>query len=200
MGVIDIPMCNGEALKNAILCSTCAYKYIHFVAHSAGSKLIDDAAKKLAQNWGKLNSSQRPFIQLTFLDAYKDDNNHRDEATYGALPDYPEHYSEHYVDMGLLYTDAKLTNAYNFDITDWPAIRGQRCRRPAGAECFDEKNTFGHQWPRYWYEKSVTAHWYNRADGFRYGYPLSREGGLLMICQEHYPGSTLSTDARKLPV
>jgi hypothetical protein len=44
------------------------YKHIYLIAHSASSKLIDEAAKRLS----KLNEkdAERPFIHLTFLDAY----------------------------------------------------------------------------------------------------------------------------------
>src|SRR5208282_2344347 len=94
---------------------------------------------------------------LTFLDAYTPLYDGKD--VYGDLTSYP-HFSEHYVDrsIGLPYTDACLAQAFNFDITNWQPITS-----------FD-KNDFGHQWPRYWYEESVTT------PGFTYGYTFSLEG------------------------
>jgi hypothetical protein len=79
------------------------YKHIHLIAHSAGSKLIDEAAKRLS----KLNekNAERPFIHLIFLDAYTPPfKGYDDKDIYGSLPGYPNHYSEHYVDRGLPLT------------------------------------------------------------------------------------------------
>jgi hypothetical protein len=150
------------------------YQYIHLIAHSAGAKLIQEAAIKIAPKEEKLPDAERSFLHLTFLDAYRpffDD--------YGSLGSYSsqKHYAEHYVDKGgPPNTDDNLPHASNFDITDWPTTYFGQCF----GETFtgtQEKCGFGHQWPRYWYEKSVTAHWYDEVSGFRYGYPLSLEGG-----------------------
>src|SRR3954470_1101939 len=52
-----------------------------------------------------------------------------------------------------------LPYALNFDITEWQPITS------------DDKKQFGHQWPRYWYDQSVTR------PEYRFGYHLSLEGG-----------------------
>ena len=78
------------------------------------------------------------------------------------LEEYPEHYSEHYVDIGLASTDAILRNAFNFDITHWK-------------HSLSEGWPFGHFWPLNWYKNSVTT------SGFNYGYPLSLEGVAALI-------------------
>jgi Domain of unknown function (DUF5011) len=151
----------GDAIENYP-----AYEYIHLIAHSAGAKLIHEASKWLA--WYKLTKNEkRPFIHLTFLDAYTP--NDTDTNSYGALAEYPEqaaypdHYAEHYVDRTpsiiAPWTNLLLSNAYNFDITDW-----------MGADKGDPL-TFGHSWPRSWYIQSITT------PEFRYGYSLSLEGG-----------------------
>jgi hypothetical protein len=152
----------GVVLANAIKIHHLIYKHVHLIGHSAGAKLIHDAATAYISDY--FIREQNPFIHLTFLDAYTpnewDNNGH---GSYGSLPtDYPNHYSEHYVDKtpGWPFTDADLTYAFNFDITDCPSSN------PGF-----EKRDFGHQWPRYWYQNSVTI------PGFPYGYPLSREGG-----------------------
>jgi hypothetical protein len=88
-------------LKDAIAAainqsSVGSYEYIHFIAHSAGAKLIHEASKKLTEDE---TLTKKPFIHLTFLDAYRpffDD--------YGNLEDYPEYFAEHYVDVNPLFT------------------------------------------------------------------------------------------------
>jgi hypothetical protein len=154
----------GSNLKDAItdainISFVNSYEYIHFIGHSAGAKLIHEASKKLAEDKAL---KKRPFIHLTFLDAYtrtKKDSGEKGGKGYGYLEGYPEHYSEHYVDRSLPSTDAILPNAFNFDITDWQPITSE------------DKKDAGHQWPRYWYKQSVTT------PGFRDGYRLSLEGG-----------------------
>jgi hypothetical protein len=136
------------------------YKYVHLIGHSAGAKLIDVAAYNLIIDYLAIqNIEERPFIHLTFLDAYTRDNS--DTLSYGSLANYQQHYSEHYVDRTespiAPWTNSLLSQAYNFDITDW-----------ANA---DKGDITGHQWPRYWYIQSITT------PGFRYGYPRSFEGG-----------------------
>jgi hypothetical protein len=144
----------------AIAIANHPYKHVHLIGHSSGAKLIDVAAKELILRYKEIqNNEERPFIHLTFLDAYTPYK--MDEDTYGFLVNYPNHYSEHYVDRtpAALFTNAILTNAFNFNITRW---------KPH----LDPLNDpIGHQWPRYWYEKSVTS------PRFRYGYPLSLEDG-----------------------
>jgi hypothetical protein len=148
----------GARLKKAIVKPRRDYNYIHLIGHSAGANLIDVAAKQLKLQYMNLSEEKRPFLHLTFLDAYTPSD--ADEYAYGFLSGYPKHYSEHFVDKSLAATDTDtdLRFAFNFDITAWPLDNA------------DQKGLFGHQWPRYWYEKSV------RSVGFRYGYPLSLEG------------------------
>lgn len=141
------------ALANAI--ANHRYDHVHLIGHSSGAKFIQVAAEVLAIDYKLNNIQPQPFIHLTFLDAYTRDN--LDTLVYGFLPNYPNHYSEHYVDIGLPSTDAILTNAFDFDITHWPHNPLQFLG--------------GHQWPRYWYERSVTT------PGSRCGFALSAEGG-----------------------
>jgi hypothetical protein len=154
------------------------YKHIHLIAHSAGSNLIDQAAKKLAED-KKGKNMEKPFIHLTFLDAYTPDKDAKDR--YGSLPnDYLKHYSEHYVDKGFPFsdlTDETLPNAFNFNITDWIGM--------------DKSHPllFGHLWPLDWYVKSITA------PQFNYGFPLSFEGGnnqFTELDQKYPPGQQCS--------
>jgi hypothetical protein len=124
----------GEGIKlaNAIIAAEAEkehpYEYIHLIAHSAGADLIDQAATKLEEVKRQQNM-EKPFIHLTFLDAYAPSDHPKDrdrslpKDRYGSLPnDYLKHYSEHYVDKGLPLieeTDDDLPHAFNFDVTDW---------------------------------------------------------------------------------
>jgi hypothetical protein len=158
----------GPLLANIIEDYSNKYKYIHLVGHSAGAKLIQRAATDLVRN-NKIQQAN-PFIHLTFLDAYtqtKQDSGEEDNKGYGYLEGYPNHYSEHYVDMDLPSTDAILKNAFNFDITHW-----DKANKGSGFDAIT-----GHQWPRYWYEQSVSTPFSSQTSGFATGYPLSFEGG-----------------------
>ncbi len=128
------------------------YEYIHLVAHSTGAKLIDKAAKWLALDKERKNK-ERPFIHLTFLDAYTPDE---DRSDYGNLANYP-HYAEHYVHRGLRYTDTCLSYAFNVDL-GYVIVRGGG-------------GFGGHQTPRKWYKESITNQY------LKHGYSLSLEGG-----------------------
>jgi hypothetical protein len=148
----------GPVLANAIAIHS--YKHVHFIGHSAGSKLIHDAATAYISDY--FIRQENPFIHLTFFDAYTPNEwDNKGVGSYGSLPtDYPNHYSEHYVDRGLDFTDACLENAFNFDITSWTPDKD------------DRPFEFGHQWPHRWYKKSVPYLF----TGYKYGYPLSLEG------------------------
>lgn len=155
-------------LANAI--SPYPYKYVHLIGHSAGARLIDLTAKNLAALYNNVPSLKRPFIHLTFLDAYtqNDKDSGKDGGQgYGYLGGYSDHYAEHYVDRALVSTgtDACLASAFNFDITGWTNA--------------NKGDVSGHQWPRYWYEQSVTTRSQTPSQtlAFAYGYPLSFEGG-----------------------
>ena len=73
----------GINLARAIKSNT-TYKYIHLIGHSAGAKLINEAALVLS------GGSNRPFIHSTFLDAYTPSPG--DHVLYGVYSDYAEHY------------------------------------------------------------------------------------------------------------
>jgi len=135
-----------------------SYQYIHLVAHSAGAKLIQQTASALIRH-SKIQQA-KPFIHLTFLDAFT--LHDTDTDSYGVLVGYPNHYAEHYVDRtpSLIapWTNALLSHVYNFDITAWE-------------HSSEEGGLYNHQWPRAWYQKSVAL------PGFAYGYSLSFGGG-----------------------
>jgi hypothetical protein len=159
----------GGKLKDAIFNVNNHYKYVHLIAHSAGVKLIDEAANELIIEWLKIqNVNDRPFIHLTFLDAYRPYNDY-----YGFLGGNYPHYSEHYVDVNPVaqYTNDYLPHAFNFDITNWTDMKDDRALE------------FGHQWPRRWYTRSVESP--NRTGdivGISPGFPLSLDISFALFC------------------
>lgn len=135
------------------------------IGHSAGANLIDTVATELLAK--SIETGHKPFIHLTFLHAYTPPLK-SDQFTYGASANYAEHYVDRSVRAFPPWciffvgpTSAILKHALIFNITKWKSNDPLKEKIPL---C-------GHEWPRYWYQKSVTS------GGFRYGYPLSREGG-----------------------
>jgi hypothetical protein len=131
------------------------YHYVHFIAHSAGSRLIHEAAKYI-----KTKDDTPPFIHSSFLDAYCP---LLDQMIYADHSDY----AEQYVDRGLLLTDADLANAYNFNITDLPKYP-LGTRFPNGWP--NEWYLDYHFWPVEWYQQSIQT-----AAVYGFGFPLSFE-------------------------
>jgi hypothetical protein len=83
------------------------YQHVHFIAHSAGSNLIQAATDRLTT----LMNVKRPSIHTTFLDAYDPKGS---QSFYGRLADF----SEQYVDKNpLLDTGIDLKYSFNFDVT-----------------------------------------------------------------------------------
>ena len=156
----------GHDLATAISNVQNPYKYVHLIAHSAGSRLIDTVAEDLFVKSGV--TGNKPFIHLTFLDAYTPENN---EFSYGQNANF----AEHYVDKtggGLNPTNADLLFAFNFDITDWTQDKDDRL------------GEFGHQWPIRWYTRSIASP-VSTGDivGMSPGFPLSFESGNNKFCE-----------------
>ncbi len=171
-GAYQAAIIQGGILANAIKLHTPPYKHVHFIGHSAGAKLIHEAASAYIYDY--FIRQQNPFIHQTFLDAYTpSDADIKGPTSYGSLPtNYPNHYAEHYVDRSgsqvpwINSTNSCLSNTFNFDITGWVPDKDDRL------------GEFGHQWPRRWYQKSITfAPAGSTPPGFVYGYHLSRESG-----------------------
>lgn len=86
------------------------YKFVHFVGHSAGSNLIDHAARHLKV----IDASDHPVIHITFLDAYTRNGS---DKTYGNALESRD-FAEQYVLKGdLPLTSSVLPHAYNFNVT-----------------------------------------------------------------------------------
>jgi len=151
------------------------YDHIHFIAHSAGSRLIEKAAQTIRQT-----DSSSPTIHSTFLDAFAPSGH---TSIYGESADW----AEHYFDTRLIkdwiplfgedavalseYTDVILPHAFNIDVTN--------------SDTFDKHSP--HQWPHEWYNWSIEFWVY--AFSVEVGFELSLERGLLSSLPSHAPGA-----------
>ncbi|MCM3905947.1 MAG: choice-of-anchor D domain-containing protein, partial [Pyrinomonadaceae bacterium] len=112
------------------------YTHIHFIAHSAGSKLLQTAVDTIMVEYDLVHTNPsscssipipnacllpKPTIHSTFLDAYVPYFEALSSTTTRALESYGEHatWAEHYVERGtpLKETNSLLRNAFNFDVT-----------------------------------------------------------------------------------
>jgi hypothetical protein len=148
------------------------YSHVHFIAHSAGSNLINSATNQL-----KI-AQPAIAIQDTFLDAYEPAS---DATLYGAKADWTDNYvdtrSVFNLHLGFDGTQMFLTHGYNFDVT------------PGGADPCNAAfipPICRHSRPYRFYGRSVDASFVGDADYARYdplssldgkGYPLSLESG-----------------------
>lgn len=176
----------GEHLAQILLGGN--YDKIHLIAHSAGSNLIQTAAKKVVE----ANPLLSPKIHLTFLDAYHPHGSllqygldYRNIGTYTFRPDW---WAEQYVDMRgapiLNDTNLILENAYNFivDKLDAPKETEKEelqtvcvsigCTLSDAVQSAYDAYASLHSFPQEWYDLSTTA------PLPKYGFSLSAESGL----------------------
>ncbi|HLF96515.1 MAG TPA: DUF1566 domain-containing protein [Methylococcaceae bacterium] len=138
------------------------YDFIHFIAHSAGSRVASEAAKLI-----NLDSLDPPVVHATFLDAYD---------PRGNLSDYGDatHWAEQYFDtrpiglhlLGELdQTKIHLRKAYNFDVTALDPY-------DPSPDPIEVAGAHAHAWPYQWYRSTV-----DDPAIFEDGFALSRESG-----------------------
>lgn len=157
----------GPALGQQIREMGLPLTHVHLIGHSAGSWLVNEAARDLAQD------SDLP-IHLTFLDAYVPIGWNADELgnVYPDLNDsqrpfWADHYLTH--DHTLVFTHQTLMHAHNVDLT-------------AIAHGLNQ-----HRFPFYWYHATVTGSYpralyadrplISQTGDTPYGFPLTREAG-----------------------
>ena len=143
------------------------FDYIHFIAHSAGSKLIDSAAEKII-TLAREQGITAPKIHSTFLDAYDTIGN---ASTYGQNSNWAEHYVDVSSSQPLMIAfmaqlvpsisvgkitdlvndqDIFLPQAFNFDVTTLGEFK--YCFVIENPLCFIER----HSSPYVWYNKTIT--------------------------------------------
>jgi hypothetical protein len=153
----------GPRLAVAISRLSATLRHIHLVGHSAGSWVIDSAAKRIVKEHPETS------VHLTFLDAYIPQ--HWDPNQLGDVHSAGGVWAEHYYTRDITYavTQNDLIHAYNVDIT---AVD------PLVAE---------HEFPYRWYLATITGS-YSRWDekgqdvfdafgGIAYGFARSLEAG-----------------------
>lgn len=87
------------------------YEHVHFIGHSAGSGLIDEAAREVVQ----LQGTGAPEIHSTFLDPYLGITR-EGVSRFGEVSTWSDQYRA--LDLGTLgFTDADLQHAHNVDVT-----------------------------------------------------------------------------------
>lgn len=179
----------GRCLANRILALHINPKNIHLIGHSAGANIIQTAVDELVLKYK--NNSNRPFVHLTFLDAFApggEAERYGDFSSGGSYGYGFSGYAEHYVDIRLLGPDAgnfdsiryvldsthsPLKNAVNFDVTslDKDFI-----------ETIDPLTNWNwyHKWPIKVYNDSVL-----RQDYYKMGFPYSMEQNFFQ--EDYYP-------------
>ena len=154
---------NGSCLALHISSYDTPPENIHLIAHSIGSNVIQNAVQELEnelQNhywkyYAKHPNAKKPFIQLTFLDAFAP---YGRDKVYGRLDNVFDGYAEQYLDNSSVfqsdwpYTNMQLSFATNFDVT---LLMG---------------TTFSHTWPIDVYRETITDQAYANM-----GFNLSKE-------------------------
>ena len=157
------------------------YNFIHFIAHSAGSNLVEVSAKRL-RSLAPINA--KPIIHETFLDAYAP--NHNDEL-YGLSATFAEQYvTKEPLTPELIkddVTNASLKHAFNFvvDSLNKPPLATNNCTGifdPIDAiKCY-------HQWPYVWYGITV-----GDPNAWTYGMHIATEYSTgALLSQDKFPG------------
>jgi hypothetical protein len=153
----------GPRLAAAILKLPVSIHHIHLIGHSAGSWVIDSAAKRI------VNERPETSVHLTFLDAYVPAN--WDPNELGNVKPTGGIWAEHYYTRDITYTVTQndLIHAHNVDIT---AID------PLIAE---------HEFPYRWYLATITGSYgrwdergyevFKECGGIEYGFARSLEAG-----------------------
>ncbi|MGQ7848794.1 hypothetical protein ACUNV4_30150 [Granulosicoccus sp. 3-233] len=152
------------------------YDHIHFVAHSAGSNLISSFATLFRTGAENSSSIKKPFIHLTFLDAYDPntidlDNTTQDYSQLGQDADAVDNYIDSRFLGGNLFgldrTQNIVAGATNFE------IKNAEIRVPTTLELLSGDAQWRHAWPYVFYNNSI------RNAGYQVGFQLSLESGRL---------------------
>jgi probable HAF family extracellular repeat protein len=193
----DIPLRSGgpeTALNNAEGQGTMlgdsiiqgGWKHVHFIAHSAGAGMIQNATKEIRAKVGYTIT-----IHSTFLDAY-DGIIGGNTGVYGYQADWAESYSVQDPEKRWGWTGRILPNAYNVDVTalDPTAVSTVPWYVSAtdpSSPCLAIGDS-RHGWPPIFYSNSIVgaingslstvfegSGYYNL--GYSMGFPLSEEAG-----------------------
>lgn len=163
----DLVLCWGE-IKGLLYGQQLAsqgWSHIHFIGHSAGAALIENAAKQIPLN---------TTVQCTFLDPYVGLANQL-QTIYGQSANWADCYFTQDVSGG--WTGGDLPHAYNVDV-DWLDPNHETFIYVSSLIAFSpELNSESHGYSHEYYTQSVTNNpsWCSDAAG--YGFALSQEVG-----------------------
>ena len=147
------------------------YGYIHFIAHSAGSNLVETAAVELAIQALKTNI-QRPVVHSTFLDAYTPNLSNE---TYGFSATFAEQYVDVRREFGVVnFTNTILPGTFNFDVSTLDPDQTDHsllfCSLPGNKiSCLSDAINH-HSWPYLWYRSTV-----DQPNDWQYGLHIAKE-------------------------
>ena len=179
------------ALKNAAMegeslgrCLTSeGWSHIHFIAHSAGSALIQSATDIIKAN------SPTTTVHETFLDAFVGFD-YDNVASYGKGADWADNYFSHDLLTGgetWPFTEGLLEHAYNVDVTLVDRDKEEKLAyfsTPSGLRSCPQ-GISSHRWPVMFYESTIPP---NRLDGLEgFGFTLSKEFGSFDVARTSYP-------------
>lgn len=177
---------NGKQLGNKIgkKLATQNWRHIHFIAHSAGGALIEEAARVL-----KL-SGYPATIHETFLDPYWR-SDHIGKRAFGTYADWSDcYFTFDDMDIDFGWTDGQLNHAHNVEIS-W--LDPKRKTTSVLDINYPNRNEIirttsvksSHSWPRDFYGDEPSDDCLGD-----YGFPLSKEGGGWDDRGDYPPGST----------
>ncbi len=171
----------GKRLGDSIVAQ--GWTHVHFIAHSAGSGLIQ-AATDVIKAPGSFSDST--VVHETFLDPFVGFN-FAEVYHYGRGADMADDYftRDKLTQSGGLftlgpYTESPLTDAYNVDVTPLdPHKKGYTkfVSSPNGAQIAETCNETDttHEWPINFYMNTIVGNVTSDYAGF--GFPLSEAGG-----------------------
>jgi hypothetical protein len=152
-----------------------SWQHVHFIGHSAGAALIQEAADTLHQ------LAPAVEIHTTFLDPYLN-LDYEGRSWYGQNADWSDCYYALDTETGN-FTDGPLANTYNVDVTAVdpnPTSLAIPCASTTSESTVLDsfcgtQEVSTHDYPHDFYDDSVNGSTASCAS--TYGFPLSKEGG-----------------------
>ena len=109
------------------------WSHIHFIGHSAGSWLVEQAAMAIREH-----ADSEPTIHITFLDAYVPQGSFYHANLLGQNADWADHYFTE--DATGIFTQITLPHAHNVNLNAIETLEG-----------------LGHSFPHRWYCASINS-------------------------------------------
>jgi len=132
------------------------YDFIHLIGHSAGARLMDEAAKEI-RRLEDAEGRTPALIHLTFLDAYESWLSSDARRTYGESANWCDNYFAK--DLTFYPTQGKLDHCHNVDVTRLDPE-------------FSSGGSSSHGWPIIFYKQTILG---TLSGSQGYGHPLAFE-------------------------